>query len=99
MINEKALKMMKPTSYLINTSRGANVDTKALKKALKEGWIKGAAIDVFEEEPIRDMELSSLSNLITTPHIAGNSIEAILAMGRSAIKHLTDHFYGGTENQ
>jgi glyoxylate reductase len=51
-INEKTLKMIKPTAYLINTSRGPVVDEKALAKALKEKWIAGAALDVFEKEPL-----------------------------------------------
>ncbi|HEY6071125.1 MAG TPA: D-glycerate dehydrogenase [Chthoniobacterales bacterium] len=51
-INEKTLKMMKPTAYLVNTSRGPVVDEKALAKALKENWIAGAALDVFEKEPL-----------------------------------------------
>ena len=92
MINDVTLKMMKPTAYLINTSRGAVVDTNSLKKALKENWIKGAAIDVFEKEPIEDMELLSLHNLVPTPHIGGTALESLLAMGRSAIKHLVDFF-------
>src|SRR6266478_15486 len=51
-INDKTLKMMKPTAYLRKTSRGPVVDEKALAKALKEGWIAGAALDVFEKEPL-----------------------------------------------
>jgi len=51
-INEKTLKLMKPTAYLINSSRGQVVDEKALAKALKEKWIAGAALDVFEKEPL-----------------------------------------------
>jgi glyoxylate reductase len=53
-INEKTLRMMKPTAYLVNTSRGPVVDENALYKALKEKWIAGAALDVFETEPLPD---------------------------------------------
>ncbi|HWY40695.1 MAG TPA: D-glycerate dehydrogenase [Chthoniobacterales bacterium] len=52
LINEKTLKQMKPTAYLINTSRGPVVNEKALAKALREKWIAGAALDVFEKEPL-----------------------------------------------
>jgi glyoxylate reductase len=52
LMNEDSLRLMKPTAYLINTSRGPVVDEKALAKALKEKWIAGAAIDVFEKEPL-----------------------------------------------
>jgi glyoxylate reductase len=52
LINAQSLKLMKPTAYIVNTSRGPVVDEKALAKALKEGWIAGAALDVFEKEPL-----------------------------------------------
>jgi phosphoglycerate dehydrogenase-like enzyme len=88
MVNENFFKKMKPTGFLINTSRGNIVDQNSLKKALIQGQIKGAALDVFEEEPPKDEEFLSLPNLMVTPHIGGNSKEAINAMGLSAINHL-----------
>lgn len=92
MVNEETLKMMKKDAFLINISRGAVIDTNSLKKALKENWIKGAAVDVLEGEPYIDEEFLQLPNLVVTPHIGGNSAESVLAMGRSAIKHLVDYF-------
>jgi glyoxylate reductase len=52
LIDEQRLRLMKPTAYLVNTSRGPVVDERALAKALREGWIRGAALDVFETEPL-----------------------------------------------
>lgn len=76
MVNEDRLKLMKKTAYLINIARGAVVDTAALVKALKEGWIAGAALDVYEEEPLpASHELAKLSNVVLTPHIASATIE------------------------
>jgi phosphoglycerate dehydrogenase-like enzyme len=88
MVNENFFEKMKSTGFLINTSRGSIVDQNALKKALIHGQIKGAALDVFEEEPPQDEEFLSLPNLMVTPHIGGNAKEAINAMGLSAINHL-----------
>ena len=65
---------------------------KALNNALQQKTIAGAALDVFEVEPPDDLEFLSLPNLMVTPHIGGNANEAILAMGRSAIKHLKNYF-------
>jgi len=73
LIGEKELKMMKKDAYLINTARGPAVDEKALVKALKEGWIKGAALDVFENEPEIEPELLKLDNVVLAPHIASAS--------------------------
>ncbi len=75
-INERALRMMKPTAVLINTSRGPVVDEPALIRALTEGWIAAAGLDVFEQEPIApDNPLLKLKNVVVTPHIAGYSDE------------------------
>jgi len=75
LIGEKELKMMKPTAYLINTARGKCVDEKALVRALEEGWIRGAALDVFENEPQLTPELKKLDNVVLTPHIGSASYE------------------------
>lgn len=88
MINSESFAKMKNNAYLINTARGGLVNLSDLKNALTENQIAGAAIDVYDSEPPQDLELLSLSNLICTPHIGGNSKEATLAMGRSAITHL-----------
>lgn len=74
MISERELKLMKNTAILVNTSRGPVVDEKALLKALREGWIAGAGLDVFEEEPLPpDHPFISLPNVVLTPHIGSAS--------------------------
>lgn len=76
LINERTLRMMKPQAVLINTGRGPLIDEAALLRALKEGWIAGAGLDVFEQEPTpADNPLLRLSNIVVTPHIAGYSDE------------------------
>ena len=61
---------MKPSAYLVNTSRAAIVDQHALVEALREGWIAGAAVDVFDEEPLsKDHAMRSAPNLLATPHL------------------------------
>jgi phosphoglycerate dehydrogenase-like enzyme len=92
MANRKVFMQMKSSSYFINTSRGKVVEQDSLKWALMNSIIAGAAVDVYEEEPPEDNELLGLPNLICTPHIGGNSMESILAMGRSAINHLVEFF-------
>ena len=76
MINEEKLKMMKRNAFLINASRGAVIDEEALYKALKEGWIAGAALDVFENEPPIGSKLLELDNVVLTPHIGAQTHEA-----------------------
>jgi D-3-phosphoglycerate dehydrogenase len=90
LININTLQLMKKSAFFINTARGEIVNLNDLKLALKTNLIAGAAIDVYHEEPPKDLELLDLPNLICTPHIGGNSEEAVLAMGRSAIKQLKD---------
>lgn len=92
LINADVLSRMKRDAFLINTSRGEVVDQLALKEALRRGVIAGAALDVYAQEPPTDLELLKLPNLVCTPHIAGNSLEAVVAMGRSAIRHV-QNFY------
>ena len=82
---------MKNDSILINTARGSIIKTDDLSYALENHHIRGAALDVFEEEPPFNLNLIHLPNLIPTPHIGGNSIESVLAMGRSAINLLNSN--------
>lgn len=74
LINAEALAVMKPTAYLVDTSRGGVVDHAALAIALREHRLAGAALDVFPEEPLPDdSPLWKISNVILTPHISGNT--------------------------
>lgn len=88
MVDIKVLKSMKNTVYILNTARGGIINETDLKYALKNNIIAGAAIDTYFDEPPTDHELLKLPNLICTPHIGGNSREAIENMGISAISHL-----------
>ena len=92
MIDESVLRKMQANAYLINTSRGAVVKTSALHEALVSGEISGAALDVFCSEPPDDMAFLELPNLMVTPHIGGNSVEAVEAMGQAAIDNLVEFF-------
>jgi len=74
-VGEREIAAMKPTSFLINTSRGAIVDEAALVKALSEGRISGAGLDVLTNEPIKsDHPLTRLENVILTPHISARGV-------------------------
>jgi D-3-phosphoglycerate dehydrogenase len=88
LIDARALALMKPDALLVNTARGGIVDEQAVKQALLERRLGGAAFDVFAVEPPVDRELLLLPNFIGTPHIGGGTREAVLAMGRAAIAGL-----------
>jgi D-3-phosphoglycerate dehydrogenase len=76
MFNAERFAKMKPTAYLVNTSRGEIIDENALYDALKNGRIAGAALDVFEVEPPANKQLLGLPNLVCTPHIGAQTKEA-----------------------
>jgi glyoxylate reductase len=96
LINETRLKMMKKTAFLINTARGAVVDEMSLVKALQEGTIAGAGLDVFEFEPKLSSGLTDLPNVILTPHIASARESARNEMARVAAENIIDFFEGRT---
>jgi glyoxylate reductase len=85
LINAQSLRTMKKTAYLVNASRGPVVDEAALAQALKEGWIAGAGIDVFEREPEVYPALMGLPNAVLSPHIASASSDTRLKMANLAV--------------
>ena len=95
LINAEKLKLMKKTAYIINNSRGPVVDEKALYKALTEGWIAGAALDVFEQEPTpADNPLLTLDNVVVAPHISSSSHETRSRMAEMVAENLVAFFEG-----
>jgi len=90
LITTTTLQKMKPTAFLINTARGEIVHLADLHAALTNGTIAGAALDTYEIEPPVQFDLLQHPALICTPHIGANSVEAVLAMGRSAIAHVVN---------
>ncbi|MCW4051820.1 MAG: D-glycerate dehydrogenase, partial [Candidatus Bathyarchaeota archaeon] len=97
LIDEKKLKLMKKTAFLINNARGPVVDETALFKALKEGWIAGAGLDVFEQEPTSITNpLLTLENLVVAPHISSASHETRSKMSEIVAENLIALFEGRT---
>ena len=95
LIDESRLRSMKATAFIVNTSRGSIIDLAALKKALSEGWIAGAGLDVFEPERLpNDHPLLAEPNLITTPHVAFYSEESVLELERKAARNVADVLMG-----
>ena len=96
MFNEVIFSKMKPTAIFINTSRGAVVDEKALYRALKEGWIDSAGLDVFEQEPIsRDNPLLSLDNITLSDHVGFYTEESMLELKTKAAQNVKEVLLGG----
>ncbi len=95
LVNARLLSLMKPNSYLINTSRGAVVDEKALIEALKNALIAGAGLDVFEKEPPSlDNPLLKFNNVVTTPHSAGLNRDCERKLAIEAAQAVIDFLEG-----
>jgi glyoxylate reductase len=94
LIDASQLRMMKSSSILINTARGAVVNEKALLEALQNGTIAGAGLDVFENEPIITPGFEQLDNVVLMPHLGTGTIEARLDMSMMAAKNIKEAFEG-----
>jgi len=89
LIGERELRLMKPTAMLINTSRGSVVDEAALVRALKEGWVAGAGLDVYEQEPLDGHSpLLGMENVTLAPHIGSGTRKARREMAELAAMNL-----------
>jgi glyoxylate reductase len=88
LIDKRALARMKRSAYLVNTSRGPVVDEEALAWALKEHLIAGAALDVYEREPVVHPDLLPLENVLLVPHLASGTTETRLAMANLAVDNV-----------
>ena len=95
LMNAERLAAMRPHAFLINTARGDVVDEAALVRALSERTIAGAALDVFEREPVVSRELLAMENVVLLPHLGSATEETRVAMGNRAVDNLTAFFGGG----
>jgi D-3-phosphoglycerate dehydrogenase len=99
-VGEKELALMKPTAYLINTSRGRNVDEEALYKAVKDGKIAGAAVDVYTEEPRKEgaefkSKLRELDSVIFSSHLGASTLEAQRETSTEIARVVARYLLGG----
>lgn len=95
MIDEKALSRMKPTAYLVNTARSFLMDEKALLAALREGRLRGAALDVFDEEPIdSENPFLKLDNVLCTPHLGGATRDVVKRQSEMIAQDLLRYLNG-----
>src|SRR5882762_11079058 len=95
MINADSLKKMKKGVRIVNCARGELVDEAALAQALKQGHVAGAALDVFQEEPLKNSPLTALDNVILTPHIGGSTHEAQEAVGYQIALQVKEYLKSG----
>ncbi|MEJ2355402.1 MAG: D-2-hydroxyacid dehydrogenase [candidate division WOR-3 bacterium] len=86
MIGAKELEKMKESVYLVNCARGGTIDEDALYEALKNKKIRGAALDVYETEPPKDLKLMELDNFICTPHLGAQAVESSNRVGEEVVK-------------
>lgn len=95
LVDERLLRLMKNTAFILNTSRGGIVDEDALERVLREKTIKGAALDVFAEEPVEeDRSILELDNLIVTPHSAALTKECTYRVASDAVQGIMDYLEG-----
>ena len=94
MINANSLGLMKPTAILVNAARGEIVNEADLYRALKDGVIAGAGLDVFENEPPTETPLLELDNVVLTPHTAAFTMEAMNNMNVGVVEQLIDYLEG-----
>ena len=96
LISTRSLKMMKPTAYLINTSRGPVINEEALASALRDKIIAGAGLDVYEKEPEVHPALMELDNVVLAPHVASGSVETRGKMATMAAENVVAALSGKT---
>ncbi|MFC1980794.1 phosphoglycerate dehydrogenase [Chloroflexota bacterium] len=94
LIGTKELAMVKPTTRIINCARGGLIDEKALVKAVSEGRLAGAAVDVFETEPTTESILFGYDNIIVTPHLGASTTEAQITAARDVAEQVVEIFKG-----
>jgi D-3-phosphoglycerate dehydrogenase len=95
LIDSQALRLMKPSAYLINTARGGLVDEQALAAALREGRLAGAGLDVFQQEPLQHNPFQGLDNVVLSPHLAAYSYEGLRDTGVLAAQGVVTVLGGG----
>ena len=96
LINRDTIAKMKDGAYLVNTSRGVLIDEEALKEALESGKLAGAALDVFEREPVtKDLALNGLDNILMAPHVAALSVETNYNAGITCAESVIRVYEGG----